>query len=195
MPSPPRLAVRYPDSRLCALQFRQHSRAPIPSMADEPAWMKLRTVQVCAQFSFSCNLSLLIITHLLRAAQPAPAGTAVFRDNRLWHGGTPNLSHMPRAIPNVEYFAPWFRSSYVTRSMPHQCFETLSPHGRHIARLVKAPKGEVVLGAGFVSGDPAARDRFTARQLEQVRGDGARPADWQQMVASGKLAAHRLPKL
>eukprot|EP01048_Picozoa_sp_COSAG05_P017529 COSAG05_NODE_2404_length_3106_cov_123.921849_3_plen_141_part_00 len=140
-------------------------------MADEPAWMKLSTVQ------------------------PAPAGTAVFRDNRLWHGGTPNLSHLPRAIPNVEYFAPWFRSGYVTRSMPHKCFESLSPHGRHIARMVKAPKGEVVLGAGFVSGDAAARDRFKAKQLVEVLGAGKRPADWQLMVASGKLATHQLPKL
>ena len=61
----------------------QHSRQPIPTLQEEPAWMKLSTL---------C---------------PAPAGTAVFRDNRLWHGGTPNLSHLPRAIPNVEYFAPW----------------------------------------------------------------------------------------
>ena len=44
------------------------SRAPIPRLADEPEWMRLSTI---------C---------------PLPAGSAVFRDARCWHGGTPNLS-------------------------------------------------------------------------------------------------------
>ncbi len=60
----------------------QQWRAPIPGLAHEPDWMKLSTV---------C---------------PAPAGCAVFRDIRAWHGGTPNLSRDVRAMPNVEYFAP-----------------------------------------------------------------------------------------
>ena len=50
-----------------------------PPLRDEPASMKLSTV---------C---------------PLPAGSAIFRDNRAWHGGTPNLSDHVRAIPNVEY--------------------------------------------------------------------------------------------
>jgi hypothetical protein len=37
---------------------------------------------------------------------------------RCWHGGTPNLSREVRAMPNVEYMAPWFRSEALIRSMP-----------------------------------------------------------------------------
>lgn len=32
---------------------------------------------------------------------PLPAGAAIFRDNRCWHGGTPNLSERFRALPNA----------------------------------------------------------------------------------------------
>ena len=71
------------------------SRAPIPRLADEPEWMRLSTV---------C---------------PLPAGSAIFRDARCWHGGTPNLSREVRAMPNVEYFAPWFRSEALIRSMSY----------------------------------------------------------------------------
>ncbi len=67
------------------------SRAPIPKLADEPEWMRLSTI---------C---------------PLPAGSAIFRDARCWHGGTPNLSREVRAMPNVEYFAPWFRSEAVAQ--------------------------------------------------------------------------------
>ena len=45
----------------------QRSREPIPRLADEPDWMKMSTL---------C---------------PAPAGSAILRDIRAWHGGTPNL--------------------------------------------------------------------------------------------------------
>ena len=62
----------------------QNSRAPIPSAEAEAEWMRLSTL---------C---------------PVPAGAAVLRDARAWHGGTPNLTrNQTRALPNVEYFAPW----------------------------------------------------------------------------------------
>lgn len=67
----------------------QKSRTPIPSLADEPEWMRLSTV---------C---------------PVPAGGIMIRDVRAWHGGTPNLSDRPRAIPNLEFYAPWFREPMV----------------------------------------------------------------------------------
>ena len=54
---------------------------PLPPN-DEPEWMRLSTLV------------------------GAPAGAGVFRDNRAWHGGTPNLSREIRALPNVEYGAP-----------------------------------------------------------------------------------------
>ena len=40
---------------------------------------------------------------------PAPAGAVLIRDVRAWHGGTPNVSEDVRAIPNIEFYAPWFR--------------------------------------------------------------------------------------
>ena len=40
----------------------------------------------------------------------APAGAGVFRDTRAWHGATPNVSREIRAMPNVEYGAPWLEA-------------------------------------------------------------------------------------
>jgi ectoine hydroxylase-related dioxygenase (phytanoyl-CoA dioxygenase family) len=56
-------------------------RFPPPSpwlVKHEPKWMKEFTIE-------------------------APAGTAVIRDFRAWHGGTPNRSQIMRAMPNCEY--------------------------------------------------------------------------------------------
>ena len=84
----------------------QKSREPIPTLEEEPKWMKLLTTS------------------------PAPAGAAMFRDHRAWyepprvpspprphgwlcgrrHGGTPNLSWEVRAIPGAYYDAPWYNS-------------------------------------------------------------------------------------
>jgi len=80
----------------------QRSTERIPTLADEPLSMKHSTV---------C---------------PAPVGTAVFRDNRAWHGGTPNVSDHVRAFPNIEYYAPWFRSEAVNRCMPFSEWERLT---------------------------------------------------------------------
>ena len=95
----------------------QNSQAPIPSLADEPEWMKLSTV---------C---------------PASAGSVLIRDVRAWHGGTPNLSNQVRAIPNVEFLAPWFREP-LRKSMPYEIYETLSDHGKRIAEYIVAHPGE-----------------------------------------------------
>lgn len=97
----------------------QHSREPIPSLADEPQWMKLSTV---------C---------------PAPAGSVVLRDVRCWHGGTPNLSEEVRAIPNAEFFAPWFREP-LRKSMPWEIYEGLSDHGKRLCRYIHAQPGEQI---------------------------------------------------
>ncbi|MEM7092794.1 MAG: phytanoyl-CoA dioxygenase family protein [Actinomycetota bacterium] len=91
----------------------QHSREPIPSLDDEPEWMRLSTV---------C---------------PAPAGSALIRDIRAWHGGTPNLSDEVRAIPNVEFWAPWYREN-PRMSMPQDVWRGLSDHARRVARPVVA---------------------------------------------------------
>ncbi|MEM7219029.1 MAG: phytanoyl-CoA dioxygenase family protein [Pseudomonadota bacterium] len=93
----------------------QHSHAPMPRLAEEPEWMRLSTVN------------------------PAPAGSVLIRDVRAWHGGTPSLSDHPRAIPNVEYFAPWYREP-VEPSIPAEVFATLSERGQRICRFILLPR-------------------------------------------------------
>ena len=89
----------------------QNSREPIPDLDSEPTWMKHSTI---------C---------------PAPAGSVLIRDPRAWHGGTPNLSNELRAIPNIEYYAPWFHEPMV-RSMPRYLYESLSDHAQQICRYI-----------------------------------------------------------
>ena len=127
----------------------QRSREPIPTLADEPEWMKMSTL---------C---------------PAPAGAAIFRDIRAWHGGTPNLSRDVRALPNVEYFAPWFRSEGIMRSMPHDEWKVLSPHAQRICRFVTVDPGETVIGAGFVHPKTKMREQHKAEELARLGGNAA----------------------
>lgn len=87
----------------------QHSRAPIPKLRDEPEWMRSSTV---------C---------------PAPAGSIQIRDVRAWHGGTPNLSDDLRAIPNLEFYAPWFREPMVP-GITYDDHRSLSEHAQHVTR-------------------------------------------------------------
>lgn len=94
----------------------QHSREPFPTLEEEPEWMRLSTV---------C---------------PAPAGSVQIRDVRAWHGGTPNLTDSLRAIPNVEYYAPWFREPTLP-SISYDDHQQLSPHGRAITRHIVADSG------------------------------------------------------
>jgi hypothetical protein len=120
------------------------SRAQIPRLADEPEWMRFSTV---------C---------------PLPAGSAIFRDARCWHGGTPNLSREVRAMPNVEYFAPWFRSEAIIRSMRFERWQTLSPHAQRICRYVVCDRGEPVIGDGFCHPRAAVREAHHSGQLAQL---------------------------
>jgi ectoine hydroxylase-related dioxygenase (phytanoyl-CoA dioxygenase family) len=98
----------------------QTSHAPLPALHDEPDWMR---------FSTLC---------------PLPAGSAVIRDHRAWHGGTANVSRTVRAMPNIEFYAPWFRSQYTTKSMPHGRWLALSPHARQICSRVVAAEGQAL---------------------------------------------------
>jgi len=82
----------------------------MPTLAEEPEWMRLSTV---------C---------------PAPAGAVQIRDVRAWHGGTPNLSDHMRAIPNVEFYAPWFREPILPCITTHD-HRRLSPHTRAVTRF------------------------------------------------------------
>jgi ectoine hydroxylase-related dioxygenase (phytanoyl-CoA dioxygenase family) len=95
----------------------QRSRTPIPRLSEEPEWMRLSTV---------C---------------PAPAGAVQIRDVRAWHGGTPNLSDSVRAIPNVEYYAPWFREPMVP-GISRTDWSTLSDRARRLTRFVVADSAD-----------------------------------------------------
>ena len=97
----------------------QNSREPMPSLEQEPEWMKLSTV---------C---------------PASAGSVLIRDVRAWHGGTPNLSNELRAIPNLEYFAPWYRER-MPICLPRELYDSLSEHGQDIARYIVAAPGQLL---------------------------------------------------
>jgi len=101
----------------------QQSRAPIPSLSEEPEWMRLSTV---------C---------------PAPAGSILVRDVRAWHGGTPNLSDATRSIPNLEFYAPWFREPIVP-GIAYADYQNLSERARYHARLCVADSSaELITGA------------------------------------------------
>lgn len=146
----PMIDLTFENGPIRQIPGTQRSRSPIPNLTQEPEWMKLSTV---------C---------------PAPAGTAVFRDIRAWHGGTPNLSRDVRAMPNVEYFAPWFRSEGIMRSMPYEQWEKLSPHAQRISRYVACDKGEQVIGAGFMDPRRKKREAFKQKQLAALGEKGAK---------------------
>jgi hypothetical protein len=116
-----------------------HGRVPNPpKLADEPEWMRLSTLV------------------------GAKAGAGVFRDNRAWHGATPNLSREIRAMPNVEYHAPWVDPSLYWKSMPHEIWETLSPHAQRACRYIKTEPGVWPAGAGVMH--PLAAKRKQAKE-------------------------------
>jgi len=112
--------------------------SPAPSQENEPEWMR------------HCTLV------------GATAGSGVIRDNRAWHGATPNLSREIRAMPNIEYVADWFPKDAIIKNMPHEIWETLTDHGRTICQDVKAEPGVWPKGAGIMH--PTANQRRTARK-------------------------------
>ncbi len=140
----PMIDLTFENGPIRQIPGTQRSRSPIPDLANEPDWMKLSTV---------C---------------PAPAGSAIFRDIRAWHGGTPNLSREVRAMPNVEYYAPWFRSEGIMRCMPYEQWEKLSSHAQRISRYVVCEKGEQVIGAGHMDPRRKKREAFKQKQLEAL---------------------------
>jgi ectoine hydroxylase-related dioxygenase (phytanoyl-CoA dioxygenase family) len=95
----------------------QHARAPFPTLTEEPEWMRLSTV---------C---------------PVPAGSVQIRDVRAWHGGTPNLSDHVRAIPNLEFYAPWFREPVIP-GITKADHRKLSPHAQHLTRFLVADSAD-----------------------------------------------------
>lgn len=104
----------------------QHSRAPFPTLNEEPEWMRLSTV---------C---------------PAPAGAVMLRDVRAWHGGTPNVSDEVRSIPNIEFYAPWFREPVIP-GISYADHRELSEHGQRLTRHLVADSSEE-LATGYHRG-------------------------------------------
>ncbi|WP_293902617.1 phytanoyl-CoA dioxygenase family protein [Phenylobacterium sp.] len=98
----------------------QHSRTPIPTLAEEPEWMRLSTV---------C---------------PAPAGGIMIRDVRAWHGGTPNLADAIRSIPNLEFYAPWFREPIVP-GISYDDYRRLSERAQRMVRHCVADSSETLV--------------------------------------------------
>ena len=111
-----------------------HAAAQSPPTPDhEPEWMRLSTLV------------------------GASAGAGVFRDNRAWHGATPNLSKEIRAMPNIEYVPAWFPKESLAEAMPHEVWETLSDHAKHLCRFIKTEPGARPQGAGIMHPLAAAR--------------------------------------
>ena len=102
------------------------SRAPIPTLDEEPRWMKLS------------------------AAAPMAAGSAFLFDPRTWHGGTPNLSESVRALPGVSFVAPWYAangSRNHRRRIPRSVFERFeSPLARRSSAHLTSNDEEVDSG-------------------------------------------------
>jgi ectoine hydroxylase-related dioxygenase (phytanoyl-CoA dioxygenase family) len=90
----------------------QRSRIPPPGLKDEPTWMQKN--------------------HLC-----APAGTAVIRDVRCWHGGTENRSDRARPMTSVGYFAPW-RRARAEKILPRARFHAMSERAQHLCHLLVA---------------------------------------------------------
>jgi hypothetical protein len=141
--TPPRVTINFLMSDLTAengpirqIPGTQTQPGSPPTQADEPEWMRLSTLV------------------------GAPAGAGVFRDPRAWHGATPNVSREIRAMPNVEYVAPWMEASAFSPSMPHELWQTLSPHARRICARIKTEPGEWPAGAGVMH--PLASKRAEA---------------------------------
>ena len=87
--------------------------------------------------------------------------------------GRPTCRARCGAAPNVEYFAPWFRSEAVIRSMPYEQWKTLSPHGQRISRYVMCGKGEKVIGAGYIHPRAKMREAFKEEQLRELGPEAA----------------------
>ena len=97
----------------------QNARAPIPRLCEEPEWMKLSTV---------C---------------PLPAGSIMIRDTRAWHGGTPNVSDQVRSIPNLEFYAPWFREPMVA-GIEYDHYTQLNQRARQLVQHLVIDSSETL---------------------------------------------------
>jgi hypothetical protein len=73
-----------------------------------------------------------------------PAGGIMIRDVRAWHGGTPNVSEHTRSIPNLEFYAPWFREPIVP-GITYADYKKLSDHAQKLVRFSVADSSETLI--------------------------------------------------
>ena len=129
------------------------NQSPPPPPSEEPEWMRLSTLV------------------------GAPAGSAIFRDTRCWHGATPNLSREIRALPSVEYSARVQAGGRFQRTMPHDLWLTLSPHAQKLTHHIATKPGQWPFGAGELHPLSSMRAKAyqtmagTNGQVESVRTD------------------------
>ena len=114
------------------LRGTQYSHAPVPKLSEESR------------------------ESLLSTLSPTAAGDAVVRDNRSWHGGTPNLGRHVRAIPDCKFCGPLGAPPELggqgglpgffdfKRTLPYDVWRGMSPHGQRITRGIVAQPGEAV---------------------------------------------------
>ena len=95
-------------------------------------------------------------------------GTAIFRDIRAWHGGTPNISRDVRAMRILTVF----RSEGIIDACRTR--NGKSCHAQRISRYVTCDKGEEVIGAGFMNPRRRKREAFKQNQLEALGEKAAR---------------------
>ena len=71
-----------------------------------------------------------------RSAEPVrftvPAGTAILRDTRIWHRGSPNRSSEPRPMLALLYNRPWYRFPLDRPRLSAARYDALSPRGRRL---------------------------------------------------------------
>ncbi|NJN50859.1 MAG: hypothetical protein HC809_02810 [Gammaproteobacteria bacterium] len=68
----------------------------------------------------------------------------MIRDTRAWHGGTPNLSDATRSIPNLEFYAPWFREPIVP-GIAYRDYKKLSPRAQQLTRFSVVDSSEELI--------------------------------------------------
>ena len=72
--------------------------------------------------------------HWKRSIVCAPAGTALLRDVRCWHGGTANRSDGARVMSSAGYYADWFRRPGGDRPLPLPLYREMSERGQRMCR-------------------------------------------------------------
>ena len=123
----------------------QSHRSGLPTLEDEPRWMKLSTTA------------------------PAPAGAAMLRDIRAWHGGTPNVGNAVRGIPCSVWHAPWFVKGDVgAGTMPWETYAKLSPKARLYCRYLVQGQEDPTRVWSAPSFEPSGNDRDGAVAKQNV---------------------------